>query len=132
VQLSLPADLPLARLADVGRALTPLRDEGALILGSGNLVHNLRTVHFDDEHGPVAPWARDFDLWVAERLRAGDLDSLAAPWARGPQGRLAHPTLEHYAPLLVPLRAAGERAAVSFPYEGFEHGTISMRCVRFA
>lgn len=130
VQLSLPTDLPLPRLLDVGRALAPLREEGVLILGSGNLVHNLRTVAFEDEQAPTAPWARDFDLWVADRLRSGDLDALAAPRERGPQGRLAHPTLEHYAPLLVTLGAAGAGAAVSFPFEGFEHGTISMRCVR--
>jgi 4,5-DOPA dioxygenase extradiol len=131
VQLSLPADLPLSRLPEIGMALAPLRDEGVLVLGSGNLVHNLRSVDFHDERAPVAAWAREFDAWAAERLREGDRDALSSPWERQPHGRLAHPTLEHYAPLLVVLGAAGD-GAVSFPFEGFEHGTISLRCVRFS
>lgn len=130
VQLSLPLGTSLASHLDVGRALAPLRMEGVLVLGSGNLVHNLRTADLRHRDRDVAAWARGFDDWVAARLVAWDLDALASPWFAGPEGRLAHPTLEHYAPLLVVCGAAREPAAVSFPFEGFEHGTLSMRCVQ--
>ena len=130
LELSLPLGAPLPSLLGAGRALTPLRDEGLLILGSGNLVHNLYTADLERRDLPVAQWAAEFDAWVKASLLAWDLDALAVPWDRGLAGRHAHPTLEHYAPLLVCCGAAGPRPAVSFPFEGFEHGTISMRCVR--
>jgi 4,5-DOPA dioxygenase extradiol len=130
VQLALPAQAPLSRHVEIGRALTPLRDEGVLVLGSGNLVHNLRTADLSEETPPVQEWARDFDAWVRDRLDSGDVAALADFVARGPQARRAHPTLEHYAPLLVCCGAAGEQPVVSYPYEGFEHATLSLRCVR--
>jgi 4,5-DOPA dioxygenase extradiol len=128
VQLSLDRRRSLRELVDVGRALRPLREEGVRILGSGNLVHNLRAADFGDREAPVEAWARGFDAWVSQRLSAWDVDALAAPEA-GPSGRLAHPTREHYAPLLVVAGAADPKPAVRFPFEGFEHATISMRCV---
>jgi len=129
VQLSLPEDLPLASLLDVGAALAPLRAEGVLLLGSGNLVHNLALADFPHREAPVPEWAGAFDAWVRDRLLARDSAALAAPWEAGPSGRLAHPTLEHYAPLLVCCGAADGAAEAVFPYEAFEHGTVGMRCV---
>ncbi len=131
VQLSLDRGRSLTELVDVGRALRPLRDRGVLILGSGNLVHNLRTVNFEDRDAPVEDWSRQFDEWIRDRLLAWDLPALAAPEA-GPHGRQAHPTREHYAPILVAAGAADPGPLVSFPWEGYEHATISMRCVQFA
>jgi 4,5-DOPA dioxygenase extradiol len=130
LELSLPFGAPLPSLPRIGRAVSPLRHEGVLILGSGNLVHNLSTADLQHRDLPVPNWASEFDAWMRARLLARDLSALAAPWGRGPDGRHAHPTLEHYAPLLVCCGAAGPHSAVSFPFEGFEHGTISMRCVR--
>ncbi|HZE87985.1 MAG TPA: 4,5-DOPA dioxygenase extradiol [Verrucomicrobiae bacterium] len=136
VQLSLLAGLPFARHVEVGRALAPLRHEGVLVLGSGNLVHNLRTADLFDERERAVPWALEFDAWVAASLHAWDLEALAAFMDRAPQGRLAHPTAEHYVPLLVAAGAAsapsGAPPRVSFPFEGFEHATISLRCVTFS
>ncbi|MBI3451096.1 MAG: dioxygenase [Acidobacteria bacterium] len=132
VQLSLLAGMPLARHVDVGRALAPLRDEGVLILGSGNLVHNLRTADLFDESEVARPWAREFDAWVKGSLDAWALDALADFRDRAPHGRIAHPTVEHYAPLLVAAGAAsggGARPRVSYAFEGFEHATISLRSV---
>lgn len=128
IEVSLP-DLPLPRLADVGRALAPLRGEGVLLLGSGNLVHNLGLADFPHREAPVPGWASAFDVWVRDRLEAWDLEALARPWESGPQGRLAHPSLEHYAPLLVVCGAAGERPSVRFRCEAVEHGTVGMRCL---
>ena len=130
VQLSLDRTRSLAGLVDVGRALRPLRDRDVLVLGSGNVVHNLRTADFAHRDAPVEGWSREFDAWVKERVLDWDVDALAAP-ENGPFGRQAHPTLEHYVPLLVTAGAADPKPVPSFPWEGFEHATLSMRCVQF-
>ncbi len=132
VQLSLLRRAPGSRHLAVGRALAPLAEEGVLVLGSGNVTHNLATADLRDREAPVERWAEEFDGWVAQRLLAGDAAALSEWSERGPHGRLAHPTAEHYVPLLVALGAAGSGRAVSFPHEGFEHGTLSMRCVAFS
>jgi 4,5-DOPA dioxygenase extradiol len=130
-QLSLLAGAPLARHLEVGRALAPLRSEGVLVLCSGNLVHNLSTADLSREgHTPEA-WALAVDAWIKDQLDHWRVDGLARIHEAIPDGRKAHPSLEHYAPLLVGCGAAEPRPEVSYPYEGFEHGTISMRCVRF-
>ncbi len=129
VQISLPLGIPLEDLVLLGQALSPLRRDGILILGSGNLVHNLAAADLRRKDAPVPSWAVDFDSWVEDALLAGDLEALARPHA-APGGAMAHPTLEHYAPLLVCAGAAeGDKA--SFAHESFEHGTIGMRCVQF-
>ena len=130
VQLSLLRASP-ARHVELGAALAPLRDEGVLIVGSGNLVHNLGTAILEDEAAPVEAWAGEFDQWVAERLQAGDHAALADYQARHRFGARSHPTDEHYLPALVAAGAAGPAARVSFPSEGCEHGTLSLRCARF-
>ncbi len=130
-QLSLSFGAPLARHLEIGRALSPLRDEGVLLIGSGNVVHNLRTVDFGSPDAPAEPWARQVDDWVREAVLRDDPAALARLPEQAPHGRLAHPTSEHYAPLLVAAGAAGAAARPSFPFEGFEHATLSMRCVRW-
>ncbi|MCK6682924.1 MAG: dioxygenase [Thermoanaerobaculia bacterium] len=132
VQLSLTRPANLHEHLAVGRALSPLRDEDVLIVGSGNIVHNLGAADLSARDLPVERWAEDFDSWVAERLLAWDVEALCRPW-QGPHGRRAHPTLEHYAPLLVVAGAAGsEKPEISFPFATFEHANLSMRCVEFA
>ncbi|MBI5014265.1 MAG: dioxygenase [Deltaproteobacteria bacterium] len=130
VQVSLPVGEPLSLLLEVGRALAPLREEEVLILGSGNLVHNLRTADLERREAPVPAWARSFDQWVRDRLETWDLAPLCDPWEASPDGSRAHPTLEHYAPLLVVCGASGACPSLRFPNETFEHGTVSMRCVQ--
>jgi 4,5-DOPA dioxygenase extradiol len=130
-QVSLLSGVPLDRLVDVGRALAPLRDEDVLIIGSGNLVHNLRTADFDYRDRPPEPWVVEFDAWVKERLDAGNVTGLTRFRDLAPHGSLAHPTVEHYAPLLVACGASGPQPSATYPFEGFEHATISMRCVQF-
>lgn len=133
LQLSLKHGYDAAEHLAVGRALAPLRDEGVLVMGSGNLTHNLASADLRARDVPVAPWASEFDAWVAERLDAWDLDALARFEQHQRHGRLAHPTSEHYEPLLVTCGAAdGPRPPrVSHVFTGFEHATLSLRCVRF-
>jgi 4,5-DOPA dioxygenase extradiol len=118
LQLSLPGLDPKALLA-FGRALAPLSDEGVLVIGSGFLTHNLRLMGQG-----VATWAKEFDRWTEETLVKRDLDALADFRARAPAAAIAHPTHEHFAPVLVTAGAAAElgRSDVTFPITGFWNG----------
>jgi 4,5-DOPA dioxygenase extradiol len=130
-QVSLDEQRSLPRHLELGSELARLRDRGVLILGSGNIVHNLRRLVSDKDTRPF-PWAIEFDTLVKKAIETRDLGSLTAPAAWGkPLAALAHPTLEHYVPLLYCLGSTTERDAVSYPYEGFEYGSLSMRMVLF-
>ncbi|HXT00892.1 MAG TPA: 4,5-DOPA dioxygenase extradiol [Elusimicrobiota bacterium] len=135
------ADVPVVQLSvdmiaeprekfDLGRRLRGLREEGILILGSGNVVHNLRRISFEED-APAAPWAVEFDAWVKGRLEARDDEALLGDLSRAPSGDLAVPTPDHYDPLLYVLGAADEDEKPRFEYEGIQNGSISMRAVRF-
>ena len=127
VQLSLDTALSPAEHFALARALRPLRDEGVLLLGSGNIVHNLRLMRWENT---AFDWAAAFDAKVAERIEQRD-DAALIDWrALGPGAALAVPTAEHYLPLLYVLaqRGPGEKAA--FFAEGVTLGSISMRSVR--
>jgi 4,5-DOPA dioxygenase extradiol len=131
LQLSLPRREP-AELFDLGRALAPLADEAVLFLGSGVLVHNLRSIDLTG-HAAPPPWARAFDSWCEDVLLRRDFDALVGFRVLAPKRAMAHPTEEHFLPLLVAAGAASVRSrAVSFPVAGFEYGSLSRRCVQFA
>ncbi len=132
LQVSVPFADPAACLA-LGRALAPLRKQDVFILGSGNIVHNLRLARLDDRAAPVENWAREFDDWCAGALERNDLDALADFARRAPGASLAVPTDDHFAPLLITAAAAAEsgKPVVRYPFTGFEHGNLSMRCVEF-
>jgi 4,5-DOPA dioxygenase extradiol len=101
VQLSLDTGQPGKFHYALARELAPLRDEGVLILGSGNMVHNLRLFSFHDPR-PL-PWAEDCDRTLRERILAREHGSLMDYDTLGSNARLAVPTPEHYYPLLYPL-----------------------------
>lgn len=131
LQLSLPT-MNAERLFRLGRALAPLRDEGVLILGSGNLTHNLRTV--DWSPNPKTPaWAQEFDSWIEETLSAGDTEALIDYRQRAPGVEIALPTHEHFVPLILAAGAAyaSGYAEVGFPVTGFDYGSLTMRCIQF-
>jgi 4,5-DOPA dioxygenase extradiol len=130
-QLSLPTLAPDALVA-LGERLAPLRDEGVLVLGSGNVTHNLRAVSMDaPDDVVIASWASDFDAYVKDALARADVDALA-DFARAPGAALAHPRTEHFAPLLVAAGAAGGSFDVDTFVDGFEYGTLSRRSVALA
>jgi 4,5-DOPA dioxygenase extradiol len=132
LQLSIDARLPPARHIEIGKALAPLRDEGVLILGSGNIVHNLRDAFTNMRSGSNATprWASDFDAAVASAL--GRRDGAYLSTALGTDvGRHSHPTAEHYLPLLYSFGASFEDDSLSYPIDGFDAGSLSMRSVRF-
>ncbi len=108
VQLSLDTRQPGAFHHGVAKLLAPLRDEGVLVIGSGNMVHNLAAFSFHDPH-PLQ-WAVQCDTEIKRRISADEREALAAYETLGPDAMLAVPTPEHYLPLLyaVALRAKGE------------------------
>ena len=132
LQLSLDHEKTLGEHVALGKEMHKLRERGVLILGSGNLVHNLHRINWEMPDSGY-PWAVEFDGQVKRAMQERDLGSLAAPdrWGSVLLGE-AHPTLEHYAPVLYCLGATGENDEVSFPYEGMEFGTISMRMAMFS
>lgn len=111
----------------MGAALSRLRDQGVLLLGTGGIVHNLREVDLEDRADRVAGWAREFDAWIALRLEAMDAAGIASYRTAAPYAERAVPTPEHFDPIFVVLGSsiAGER--VSTIHEGFRYGTLSMR-----
>lgn len=131
IQLAMSTQLSLPEHLELGAALQTLRQEGVLIIGSGNIVHNLRIV--DHSENPQTPdWAEAFDAMTKEAILQRDFNQLLArDESKHPLWRVSHPSLEHYVPLLYALGASKEEDTVQFPYEGFEAGTLSMRSVLF-
>jgi 4,5-DOPA dioxygenase extradiol len=128
LQVSMPR-LDAQELFMLGRMLTPLRDEGVLIFGSGFLTHNMRYAF-----RPGTPqWACDFDRWAEEALARLDVDALMDFQARAPAAQLALPTWEHYAPILVAAGSvADERPHTTFPITGWwMDGAFTKRSVQF-
>jgi 4,5-DOPA dioxygenase extradiol len=116
---------------ELGREIASLRERGVLILGSGNIVHNLGRIDWSAPHGAY-DWAVEFDARVKEAVEVHDDVALSAPekWGETLMAT-AHPTVEHYLPLLYCMGATDEGDAVTYPYKGFDFGSISMRAVLF-
>jgi 4,5-DOPA dioxygenase extradiol len=130
LQASLPSMDP-AQLFELGRKLAPLRDEGVLIIGSGFLTHNLRTMDFSAAARTPA-WAAEFDAWAKDALLRKDVDALLDYRRQAPGVRQALPTPEHFVPVLVAFGAAADDASeVTFPIEGFWGATATRRSVQF-
>ena len=127
VQLSLDYTKSPAEHYAIGKALRPLRQEGVLILGSGNLVHNLRLVRWQDA---AFDWAQEFDALVKTHILAQNHAPLINYPSLGDSARLAIPTDEHYLPLLYTLALQEPGEKVSFFNEQVTLGSISMRGVQ--
>jgi 4,5-DOPA dioxygenase extradiol len=115
---------------ELGRRLTALRDAGVLVMGSGNLVHNLHTYAWGRH--PVDPfdWAVRFEGRARELLLAGEHGPLVDYESLGRDAKLSVPTPEHYLPLLYVLGVRREGEPVSFPVEGIDGGSVSMLTVQ--
>ena len=130
VQLSLDASKPAAFHYALGKQLAPLRAEGVLIVGSGNLVHNLRAYAWGRPSVGAYDWAARFEQQARALMLADDVAPLIQYEQLGRDALLSIPTPEHYLPLLyvLALRQPGED--ISFPSEGMDGGSISMLTVR--
>ena len=132
VQLSIDRRLAPADHIAIGRALAPLRDQGVLIMASGNVTHNLRHAMHSMQTGDTSrpAWAARFDQEITAALEQHDWTQLARSAATD-HGRLSHPSPDHFLPLLYAAGAAGDDDAVSFPITGWDLGSLSMRSVQF-
>ncbi len=112
---------------ELGKELASLRRKGVLILGSGNIVHNLRVLKWNDINATPFDWAAEFDENVKSKLLDGNFTQLIDYNKLGIAARYSVPTNEHYLPMLYSI-AAIENEEVKFLYEGFQYGSASMRC----
>lgn len=129
VQLGIDATRPHAFHYQLGQQLAVLRDEGVLMLGSGNLVHNLRAVRWGENAEPYA-WAARLELLFKHSIAHGNAGALTDYLSLDPEVRLAVPTPDHYLPLLYVLGAQRPEDEVCFPVDGIEYGSISMLSVQ--
>ncbi len=126
-QLSIDYGRPAEFHFDIGRELRALRERGVLIMGSGNIVHNLRRVRFDG--GPTYDWALEFDAIMAKAIESGDFKSAIEFQKLGELAKLAHPTYDHFLPLLYTLGAVHPDEHPEFFNADFDFGSASMRSV---
>jgi 4,5-DOPA dioxygenase extradiol len=130
VQISVQPALGPAHHVKLGRALNPLTREDVLIIGSGHMTHNLRD--WSRGAGAPAPYAREFQAWVFEKLNDRDTESLVDYRSRSPHGAQAHPTDEHFLPLFFALGAAAEKAKPERVYDAIDSGVLAMDAYLFA
>ena len=132
------ADIPVLQLSiDYGRApedhyalarqLKALRDRGLLIVASGNIVHNLRQMQRGASASQAYDWALEFDQTIGGFVQQGNLDALQNFQKLGSIAKMAHPTHEHYLPLLYAAGAVEAREPMRFFNTSFQGGSISMR-----
>ena len=130
VQLSIDRTKPPTFHYALAKKLAPLRDEGVLVMGSGNLVHNLQAYAWSGP--PVEPlgWGVRFEEQVRKLLLAGDHRPLIDYESLGQDAVLSVPSPDHYLPLLYVIALQNRDEPVTFPVEGFDGGSISMLAVR--
>ena len=135
------ADIPVAQISvqpelgpqhhvNLGQAVRALADEGVLIIGSGHMTHNLRD--WSRGQGAPAPYAREFQAWVLDKLKEKDVASLVDYRSRSPHGVRAHPTDEHFLPLFFALGAAAGKAKPERVYDAIDSGVLAMDAYVFA
>jgi 4,5-DOPA dioxygenase extradiol len=137
------ADIPVAQLSLVrgagpaeherlGSALSALRQEGVLVVGSGSLTHNLNEFRGQGVDAPVPSWVSDFSDWMHARLQAQQRDALLDYRRAAPDGERNHPTEEHLLPLFVAMGAAGAAARAERIHASYEYGVLAMDVYAFA
>lgn len=130
VQLSIDETQPAEFHYELAKRLNVLRDEGVLIIGSGNLVHNLHTYAWGRHKVDPFDWAVRFEERTRRLLLAGDHQPVVQYESLGEDARLSAPTPDHYLPLLYVIALQRDTEEVSFPIEGFDGGSISMLTVK--
>ena len=125
VQLSLDGSMSATEHYELAKKLRPLRDENILILASGNVVHNLRTIHWGDGATPY-PWASEFNDFFVSEMHTNHHDNLIHWEQCGDAAHLSIPTPEHYWPALYALALQEQGDAPKVLIDGVEMGSISM------
>ncbi|MBC7740693.1 MAG: 4,5-DOPA dioxygenase extradiol [Bdellovibrionaceae bacterium] len=135
------ADIPVLQMSidinqgprhhfELGKKLQQWRESGVLIIGSGNVVHNLKKISWKQDEKPF-DWAVEFDEWFKKKLIDRDFAAISHDFNKTSSGQLSVPTLEHYFPIHYILGAAKATDELSFEFEGMQNGSISMRAFKF-
>jgi 4,5-DOPA dioxygenase extradiol len=128
LQLSMDMTKPAEFHFTLGKKLNFLREHGVLILGSGNIVHNLRAINWETQ-APANSLGIDFDNWVKDKIQKKDFHPLIHQHLNTDAGKFSVPTPDHYLPLLYVLGASTEQDEVKFVYTGIQNSSISMTSV---
>jgi 4,5-DOPA dioxygenase extradiol len=126
VELSLSVGMPAKFHYEMGRSLHALREKGVLIIGSGNIVHNLWKIAPETNADPY-DWAVQFDALAKELILSGEHRKLIEYEKLGKNARLSVPTNDHYLPMLYILALQDKGDGVTFTHEGIQNGSVSMR-----
>lgn len=129
-QISIDMSKGLDYQLEIGRELAQLRDRGVLILGSGNVVHNLRAVQWGPNSRPL-DFAQEFDSLFADRLADRDFATLANRGKLGALLQMAHPSVDHYLPALTIAGASDGGDDLTYMTDAIDLGSISMRSFVF-
>lgn len=124
-QISIDTSMPAAFHYELGRELAPLREGGVLIVGSGNMVHNLSVMDMT-VGAPPYEWAVEFDSMLKQLISDRDDQKLMTYQELGPTARMSIPTPEHYLPLLVVLGASDPAEPMEYSNESIDLRSVSM------
>jgi 4,5-DOPA dioxygenase extradiol len=127
VRISLPLNLLPAQILKMGHALSTLREKGILMIASGGAVHNLGELQWSAKNAPGAAWASQFEQWLIQSLKNKDVESLMN-FEDHPLFRRAHPSSEHFLPILFAVGSALPGDEFSEVFRGIQYETLSMLC----
>lgn len=119
----------------LGKVLSPLKEKGVLIIGSGGTVHNLSALDWrrqEEEKQASADWAHQFDHWLQVQLSQWNTDPLFQYEEKAPGAKVSVPTKEHFIPLLIAMGAGDQNRKAELLYRTYQYGTLSVSCWRFA
>ncbi len=128
IQVSLPHPGRPEKVLQLGKALSELRKDGVLLIGSGGAVHNLRELVWSGKYGPALEWAAHFEEWLVRSLEGRQVSEIVHFEDYGPQAERAHPTREHFDPILFTLGASLTGDALEILHREIQYGSLSMLC----
>lgn len=131
-ELSIDDSLPASSHFQLAYSLKKMREKGVLIIASGNVVHNLKVIDWNNINAKPLDWAIEFDEIIKSKLNSQDYQALVNYEQLGSIFQLAHPTNEHYLPMLYTLGLADKTEEVKYLFEGFQFGSASMRCFQIS
>lgn len=131
-QLSIDFTKPPQYHYELAAALKKMREKGVLVVGSGNIVHNLGRLDWQNINAKPFDWAIEFDELVKGKLTTNDFKALVNYNQFGKLAQLSIPSNDHYLPMLYTLGLADKNEQVKYLYEGIQYGSISMRCFQIS
>ena len=131
-ELSIDYSQPSSYHFELANTLKKMREKGVLIIASGNIVHNLKVIDWNNINAKPLDWAIEFDEIVKSKLNSQDFKALMNYEQLGSIFQLAHPTNEHYLPMLYILGLAHKTEELKYLFEGFQFGSASMRCFQIS